>query len=472
MARYALRFPRPNLKQKLFMKERHKFVAFGGARGGGKSWAVRIKAILLCLRYPGIIVMIIRRTYPELRANHIDPMRRILGRYKKVAKYNTSEHEYTFFNISKILFRYCKKDSDLDNFQGTEADVIFIDEATHHEEKVFKVIVACLRGVNKFPKRVYLTCNPGGKGHGWVKRLFIDRHFEPDENPEDYAFIQSLVTDNAILMKYQPDYIKQLEALPPKLRKAWLEGEWNIFEGQFFAEFANRPEHYDDRRYTHVIAPFNPPKSWIRLRSFDWGYARPFSVGWWALSHDGVLYRILELYGCRKGEPNEGVRWIPQEVFAEVQRIEREHEYLKGHKIKGIADPSIWDAETGVSIADTAASYQVFFDKGDNKRIPGWMQVHYRLAFDENGLPMMYVFNKCEAFIRTLPLLVHSETKPEDLDTKQEDHVADEVRYMCMSNPIAPREHLPAPQIPEDDPLNLFADRHKAVKSRYEFYLK
>lgn len=469
MARWALKFPTPNKKQFLFLRARHKYVAFGGARGGGKSWVVRIKAILLALFYPGIKIMIVRRSYPELRANHIDTMRMMIP--KAVAKYNGSEKEFTFFNKSKILFRYCASEKDLENYQGTEVDVMFIDEATQHDEKVFKVLRACVRGVNNFPKRMYLTCNPGGVGHGWVKRLFVERRFEEDEEPEEHTFIQSKVDDNTALKIYQPEYIKQLDALPPKLRKAWRDGDWDIFEGQFFEEFTDNPKHYADRRWTHVINPLDTiPLSWKILRSYDDGYNKPFSVGWWALSHDGVLYRILELYGCRKAEPDVGVRWIPDEIFAEIQRLEAEHPYLKGRKIAGgVADTAIWNgSDRGVSVADTAAKYKIYFDKAEKARIPGWMQVHYRLAFDNNGLPMMYVYNTCEAFIRTIPSLVFSETTPEDLDTKGEDHVADEVRYLCMSNPLAPRMSVPAPQIPEDDPLNQWADQRK--KSRYEFF--
>lgn len=442
---------RPSERQRLFLKEKHKYVAFGGARGGGKSWAVRTKAKLLCVRYPGITVMIIRRSYPELRENHIKFLKKEVE--KDLATYNDSRKELVFKNGSTILFRYCASEKDLDNYQGTETDVLFIDEATQFSEDVFKVFMACVRGVNDFPKRVYLTCNPGGVGHGWVKRLFIDRKFKDNEDPDEYAFIQSKVTDNYVLLKQQPNYIKQLEALPPKLREAWLHGNWDIFEGQFFEEFADIPEHYEDGLFTHVIEPFMPPKTWTRYRSFDFGYAKPFSCGWWAVDHEGVMYRILELYGCTE-TPNEGVKWTPEKIFQEIARVEREHPYLKDCEIFGVADPSIWDASRGVSVADTAAKAGVYFSPGDNKRMPGWMQVHYRLAFDENGKSMMQVFKNCKAFIRTMPLLTYSETKPEDCDTSQEDHVADEVRYMCMANPIAPR--LEAKKIPKQyDPLDI-----------------
>jgi PBSX family phage terminase large subunit len=429
----------PSETQEKFLRAKAKHIGYGGARGGGKSWAVRTKAKLLALRYAGIRILIVRRSYPELINNHIKILRKeLLG----VAKYNDKEKVFNFSNGSTINFAYCEKDKDLDRLQGVEYDVIFIDEATQLSEYQMRIITACLRGANDFPKRIYYTCNPGGQGHQYIKRIFIDKKYLPKEKPEEYAFIQSLVTDNKVLMKKQPEYIEQLETLPPKLRKAWLYGDWNVFEGQFFEEFADIPEHYADRMNTHVIDPFEIPSDWKIYRSFDWGYNKPFSCGWWAVDFDGVVYRILELYGCTE-TPNEGVKWNPSEVFSEIQRIEREHRWLKGKRILGIADPSIWDAQRGKSIADVATEYGVFFTPGDNSRISGWMQVHFRLSFDENGFPMMYVFSNCKAFIRTIPLLQYSKVKPEDLDTDGEDHVADEVRYFLMSRPIAPRKKAP-----------------------------
>ena len=454
MGRLSINIPEPNEKQKLFLSDHHKYIAFGGARGGGKSWSVRVKAKLLAFNYAGIKQMIMRRTYPELYANHIKPLLQELpiGSYK----YNDSKKELTFPNGSCILFRYCNNDKDLLNYQGTEVDILYIDEATQFSEEQYKVLIACVRGVNNFPKRVYLTCNAGGIGHQWVKRLFISKAYRDGENPDDYSFIQSLVTDNKALLKEQPDYIKQLEALPPKLKEAWLYGNWDIFEGQFFEDFVDRPEYYQERTWTHVIDPFEIPEGWKIYRSFDWGYNKPFSCGWWAVDYEGVAYRILELYGCTK-TPNEGVKWTPPKVFSEIANIEREHRWLRGKHIIGIADPAIWNAETGKSIAEVAADHGVFFTKGDHERIAGWMQVHYRLAFDENGFPMMYVFSNCKAFIRTIPLLQYDEHKPEDLDSDGEDHCADEVRYFCMSRPITPRMAA-KPDDYATNPLNVFLD--------------
>lgn len=448
-----IRIDPPSEKQKLFFRASTKHIAFGGARGGGKSWAVRTKSKLLALRYPGIRILIVRRTYPELINNHIRILRAELH---GVCRYNDKEKLMTFPNGSIIQFQYCANDADLDRMQGMEYDIEFLDEATQLSEYQMKAITACLRGVNNFPKRVYYTCNPGGQGHQYIKRIFIDRKYLPGEDPGDYAFIQSLVTDNKVLMASQPDYINQLEALPNKLREAWLYGKWDIFEGQFFEDFQDIPEHYLDRQYTHVIEPFEIPDGWKIYRSFDWGYSKPFSCGWWAVDYDGVAYRILELYGCTE-EANTGLKWTAPQVFAKIHEIETEHRWLKGKKITGIADPAIWSADGGESIADVAAKNQVFFAPGDHQRIPGWMQVHYRLAFDDNGYPMMYVFKNCKAFIRTMPLLQYDDHKVEDLDTDGEDHVADEVRYFCMSRPIKPRAAT-KPDGWQQNPAKIFLD--------------
>ena len=461
----------PSEKQKQFLLAETKHIAFGGARGGGKSWAVRTKAKLLALRYAVIRILIVRRTYPELINNHINILHTEL---LDIAKYNDKDKVLKFGNGSTINFAYCAKDGDLDRLQGVEYDVIFLDEATQLSEYQMKTIVACLRGVNDFPKRVYYTCNPGGQGHQYIKRVFIDRKFEDGEDPNDYTFIQSLVTDNKVLMESQPDYIKQLEALPPKLKEAWLYGRWDIFEGQFFEEFRETPdiqkcheagiteeEAKEQGRWTHVIKPFDlnthDKRGWQIYRSYDFGYAKPFSCAWWAIDYDGTMYRIMELYGCTS-TPNEGVKWTPDKQFEEIAKIEREHPWLKGKQIHGVADPAIWDASRGDSIADTAIKYGVYFTPGDHERIAGWMQCHYRLQFDRNGYARMYVFENCKGFIRTIPLQMYDEHKVEDLDTSQEDHIADEWRYMCMARPIEPIREVERKTI-LSDPLDMFTKK-------------
>ena len=429
------------------------------------------------MKYPGIKIMIIRKTYPELTENHILPLCEQLNCYApdkadRIAFYNDSKKNIVFKNGSRILFRYCDKDKDAERFQGTEVDVLFIDEATHQSEERAKKLTACVRGTNSFPKRIYCTMNPGGEGHEWVKRLFIDRSYKENENPDDYTFIQSLVTDNKALMEKDPDYYYQLLALPPHLRDMWLYGNFDIFLGQFFEDLRLVPDlqaAHDhgcdddkktllkDRKWVHVIEPFQIPRGWNIFRSYDFGYGKPFSCAWWAVDYDGVMYRILELYGCTE-TPNEGLKWSPDRQFEEIARIESEHPWLKGKKITGVADPAIWDGSRGESIADTGIRYGIYFQKGENARVAGWMQVHYRLQFDDNGYSRMYIFNNCKAFIRTMPLLIYDEHKPEDLDTDLEDHVADEVRYACMSRPVKPLRPVKTRTI-FFDPLNQFTQK-------------
>lgn len=426
----------PNKKQMQFFNATAPHVCYGGARGGGKSWAMRRKFVMLAMRYKGLKLLLLRRTMPELRRNHIIPLQAELSGY---AQYKSEERAFIFPNGARLELGYCDSESDVLQYQGAEYDVIGFEEATLFLEEWIVMITTSVRTTrDDWKVRFYYTCNPGGAGHAYIKRLFIDRAYKPGENPEDFMMIRATVRDNHVLMDADPGYIKRLEALPPMKRRAHLEGDWTVYEGQVFEEWTDDPEHYEDRQKTHVIAPFAPPSGWKYYRSFDFGYAKPFSVGWWAVDYDGRLFRILELYGCVNGEPNTGVRWTPEEIFREIAKIEREHPWLKDRHIYGVADPSIWDSSRGPSIADTAERLGIYFDPGDNQRIPGWMQVHYRLSFDENGLPMMYIFSNCSDTIRTLPLLQYDRQRVEDVDTQGEDHIADEMRYLCMMNPIKP----------------------------------
>lgn len=464
-----LRLGSPSAKQKLFLKDKHRYVAYGGARGGGKSWAVQRKAILLCFKHAGIKILIVRRTYAELLNNHINVMNSLLA---GIARYNKSDKMFTFPNGSTIKFGYCSNDSDLGQYQGAEYDVIFIDEACLLTEYQLQQISACNRGVNDFPKRIYYTLNPGGVSHAYFKRIFIDRKFQGKENPDEYSFIQSLVTDNKALMESQPEYLQQLENLPPKLREAWLLGRWDIFEGMFFEEFRIEPDfsHMGElgmtesemlkyHRYTHVIDPFTPDSNWNYYRSYDFGFGKPFSCCWWAVDYDGVAYQIAELYGCTD-TANEGVKWSPDKQFARIAEIEKSHPYLRGRVIHGVADPSVWDGSRGVSVYESACNAGLEFIKGTNDRIAGWMQMHYRFQFDSEGRARMYIFNTCKNTIRTLPLLMYDDHKPEDLDTSQEDHIADAIRYFCMMRPIKPIDEQTGEEI-IFDALNLYSKPQK-----------
>lgn len=451
----------PNEKQRLFLSDRHRHVGFGGARGGGKSWSVRAKAVLLAAKHAGIKIMIIRKTYPELLANHIRPLKEMLrtGMPGNPIRYNDARKEITFPNGSMILFGYCNSESDVDRYQGTEVDILFIDEATQLSEEQIKKLTACVRGVNGLPKRVYYTCNPGGKGHAYIKRIFIDRDYIGGEKADDYSFIQSKVYDNTALMTTNPEYVTELESLPEALRKAWLEGDWNAFVGQVFAEWRNDPAHHTDRQWTHVIDDFPLDDGMKVFRGFDFGYSKPFAVVWIAIDYYGRMFLFREYYGCTR-QPDTGVQMEPREIARRIRAIENTDPFLKGKQIHGIADPAIWQNTTGESISDMMMHEGVYFSKGDHSRLAGLMQMHYRLRFDSMGVPMLYVFKSCTNVIRTLPILIYDEKHPEDVDTTMEDHLYDAIRYVCMENPMNPKpaeEEKP----PAEDPLNLWADRYK-----------
>ena len=216
---------------------------------------------------------------------------------------------------------------------------------------------------------------------------------------------------------------------------------------------------------THVIDPFRIPDTWRIWCGLDWGYSRPFSVGWYAVDHEGRMYLIRELYGCT-GTPNQGVRWEPSRLGREIKRIEQEDPNLKGRQIFRVGDPAIWGSDGTESIGALLERERVYFERGDHARIDGKMQVHHRLAFDEEGVPMLYVFRTCPHFIRTVPNLVYDQTDVEDVDTKGEDHIYDALRYVCMKNPIAPRVSRTPARV-EYDPLDLCVP---VRYDRYDFY--
>ena len=429
--------------QKKFIDAEADEVLFGGAAGGGKSYGQLVDALLYALKYPKSKQLILRKTYPELEHSLIMVS---LGFYPKtVCTYSSTTRKWSFLNGSVIEFGYCAIKADVFRYQGAEYDVIRFDELTHFTEEQYTYLISRVRGVNPYPKMVKSSTNPGGVGHNWVKQRFIEG-FSPDkihidkETGVKRLFIPSYVQDNTFLMNADPDYINRLKQLPENERKALLYGEWDIFDGQVFAEWKNSHLGEKTGRWTHVIEPFQIPKEWRRYRTFDFGYSKPFAVSWYAVDGDGRAYNYRELYGCT-GKPDVGVKWTAQKIADEIRRIEDAEE--KEQQIVGIADPAIWNSTGSIdgSIADMMEKRGVFFEKGNHDRLAGKMQVHYRLAFDEEGLPMIYFFNTCKNIIRTLPQLLYDPTRPEDVDTGQEDHLYDALKYFLMSNPIGIREN-------------------------------
>ena len=374
--------------------------------------------------------MIIRKTYPELQENHINPMIAMLNCYhsnpsERIASYNDAKKNITFPNGSRILFRYCDTDKDAERFQGTEVDVLFIDEATHQSEERYKKLSACVRGVNNFPKRIYLTCNPGGVGHQWVKRLFIDRDYYDNENPDDYLFIQAKVTDNFALMDNDPGYIKALEGLPEHLRSAWLDGNWDAFIGQYFSDF---------RRDIHVCKPFEIPKEWRRYRAFDYGLDR-LACYWIAIDSARTVYVYKEL--CESDLP------ISTACERIIETNGDDSIYLT------LAPPDMWSRsqETGRSKASLFCEYGVDVTKSSNNREAGWLALKELLKTDANGISKLVIFDNCVELIKCLPALQVDPKKPSDCATEPHDitHAPDALRYFAVywaypAQPEKPKE--------------------------------
>lgn len=459
---------RPQPRQVAFMARPEYEALYGGAAGGGKSDALVIEA-LRQVEIPHYKALILRKTFPQL-AELIDKSLNYYPRVYPKAKYNASSHTWTFPSGAKIRFGSMHRVQDKLQYQGQAYDFVAFDELTHFTFEEYDYLFSRNRP-NGPGTRVYIrsTANPGGIGHGWVKERFItagkpmttiwqDIDWRDPKGQEHHArqsriFVPSSVFDNPALLANDPDYIKRLASMPEADRNALLYGDWDSFSGQVFTEWRNDSDHYKDRIGTHVISPFKVPDTWTVWRSFDWGYSRPFSCGWYAVDHERRMYRIRELYGCT-GTPNTGVKWEPSRVAQEIKRIEAEDPNLKGRTIHGVGDPAIWASDGTESIGALMERERVYFEKGDHNRIDGKMQVHHRLAFDADGVPMLYVFDTCKHFIRTVPNLVYDETDVEDIDTDGEDHIYDELRYVCMKNPISPRPYI-APEPRPYDPLDL-----------------
>jgi len=470
----------PQEKQMEFMETTEDEALYGGAAGGGKSDALLVEALrqVHIRNYRGLVL---RRTFPQLEAL----IARSVELYKAAfpgAKYIENKKMWRFPSGGKIFFGHVQYEKDKYNYQGKPYDFIAFDELTQFTYTQYDYIKSRNRPTGPGTE-VYVraTANPGGVGHGWVKERFISpappgtrinqrvKVKSPDgkmkEMVQSRIFIPSTVFDNQRLLENDPGYLATLASLPEKERKALLYGDWDSFSGQVFTEWKNDPKHYDDQRFTHVIKPFRIPKWWKIYRGFDFGYAKPFSVGWYAIDEKGKVYRIRELYGCT-GTPNEGVMWNPVRIAKKITEIENEDMNLKGRKIHGIADPSIFDESRGESVARMMAKPPnfVYWTGGDNNRIPGKMQFHYRLAFDEEGDTMFQVFDSCKHFIRTIPALVYDETNVEDIDTDTEDHIYDECRYVLMEHLISPRKNEQQDREFADDPLDLLPRGRKKYR--------
>lgn len=419
------------LKQKAFRRsiDDYSVTLFGGARGGGKSYALRNIFLIRALEQPGSTSAIFRKTYPELENNHIRPMFQQHPHLRQF--YNEAKKIMTLPNGSVIQFSYCENDKDVARQQGQEIHNLGIDEAGQWEEGVFRTLLGSNRSSNPNIKaRCALTANPGGVGHGWLKRIFIDRRFNDRERPQDYNFIQSLIADNQALIDNDPDYVHRLNTETSEaLRKAYIYGDWDALAGQFFQEIA---------REKHIVKPFTIPAHWNRFGAYDFGFNHPAAFGWFANDEDGntYLYRLLLKSRTR-------VDQFAAELLKH-QDTEKLYPIVAGHDCWTTKNV-LRDEAAPPTVAEEFAKHGIQLKKATIDRVQGAAHLRSYLAWQGKPAekPRFFIFENCIDAFDCLARMVHDPDKPEDVlkvdategDEKSGDDLYDMIRYGLMSRP-------------------------------------
>jgi len=468
----------PQPRQAVFHQASARQILYGGAAGGGKSAAIRWDAIDFCLSIPGITAVVFRRTQPQLLRNHIMEIKRELP--STIGTYNETHKHYQFNNGSVLIFKSLEYDRDCEDIQGWEIHAAYVDEAGQLTPYMLDYIISRVRlgkfsialermreekpelipYIDRLP-RYALSANPGGVSHHYLKGKFIDPapsetvfYDESLKDPSDPSskgwstiYIPASMRDNKYL---DSGYAAQFGRLPDHIQRQLRDGDWNVVPGAFF-------DCFDSTK--HIIKPFSVPRHWTRIRGVDWGHATPFSVGWWAISDgevvtdvtghevrypDGAMIRYREWYGCvEKGgiATTKGLRISGTELAEGILAREDEGEIIT----YSVADPSMWRTDGGPSQAEKAYQAGVVLRKADNQREIGWQEMYRRHKDD-----LLYVFDTCHDYIRTIPAIQSDERKPEDITSTNrggEDHIADETRYVCMSRPIIKRRVKKDPRV-------------------------
>lgn len=424
-------------KQQKFINSNAFETLFGGAAGGGKSYGQLVDALLYALKYKKSKQIIFRSTFADLEKSLI---RVSLDLYPlSIANYNSSKHTWKFNNGSIIDFGYIQYENDVYQYQSAEYDVIRFDELTHFTEFMYTYMISRCRGANPYPKSIKSSTNPGGVGHIWVKERFIDIG-EPNkvhdcklETGEEVTriFIPSLVQDNKFMLIYDPDYVKRLDSLPEKERKALKYGDWDIYDGMFFPEF---------KRSLHVIEPFQIDKHWDRYIALDYGLDM-FAVLFIAVDTKGKAYIYNEIYKSNL---------IVSEACQTLKS------YMRSNKFKHIfAPPDLWNRnrDTGKSTAEVFMENDVILTKAGNNRESGWLAVKEwlkvrKMRHEQTGEIIencdLKIFNNCFNLIRCLPQLQHDEKNPNDVATEPHEitHITDALRYFCVSRVSPSKEPI------------------------------
>lgn len=456
-------------KQKAFREaiDHYPVTFYGGAKGGGKSHGIRSIFLLRRFEYPGTSGAIFRRTYPELEANHIRPL---FQKEPALREYwNDSKKLLSLPNGSTLQFSHCKNEADVDLYQGREFDDLGIEEAGQWTE----TMIVRLRGSNRTSKpgikpRTALTGNPGGVGHGYLKRLFVDRRFKPEERPEDYFFIQALVDDNAALIENDPDYVHRLNAEPNEaLRKAYRYGDWEIFAGQFFQEITKEK---------HFIDPFKIPPHWNRFGAYDYGFNHPAAFGWFANDEDGNTYLYRELIKSQ----------VRVDQFAKLLNAYSDtanlYPIVAGHDC-WTNKSTLRDDVQPPTVAEEFLTHGIQLSRAVIDRVQGASQLRSYLAWQgkPKEKPRFYVFKNCPVTFDTISRMIHNPDKAEDVlkvdategDPLSGDDAYDMVRYGLMSrpaitDPIKPKIVLGTPAWHAKQNENLFEQALEHFKKQQE----
>lgn len=424
-------------------------VLYGGAAGGGKSFLMRVAAILWCAAIPGLQVYLFRRIYDDLVKNHIEGskgFRVLLAPWVLTGWVSIVESEIRFWNGSKIYLCHCEHEKHRFKYQGAEIHVLLIDELTTFTEVIYKFLRTRVRMTSiELPKalkgsfpRIMAGSNPGNIGHGWVKRTFVQNRkpmaierMGDEEGGMLRQFIPALLEDNPTMEKDDPTYRARLRGMgSAALVKAFEKGDWDAVAGSFLEDV------FDSDR--HVVAPFAIPSTWKVWRAMDWGSAAPYSVGWWALSPDGVYYRWRELYGAGEKE-GQGTKESVAQVCKKIKRIE-EHDTRLGYEYRqNVADSAIFSnaghEQTIAQLFRREGMKWLPSFKGRGSRVNGAQVIIQLLKEDK-----LKIFSTCKHWIRTVPILMPDELNPEDVNTKMEDHAWDETMYALGPIRRAPDE--------------------------------
>lgn len=416
-------------------------ILFGGAKGGGKSGGMRRIFLSRRFKFPGSTAGIFRKTFPELESNHIQPLFREYPALRPY--YNESKKLLSLPNGSSIAFRFAANVNDLDKQQGAEYDDLGIDEVGQWTEEMYTKLRGSARSSKPGIKpRILLTGNPGGIGHSWLKRIFIQRKFTDRERPEDYGFIQALVQDNQALMLNDPDYVHRLNAEKNEaLRRAYLFGDWDIIAGAYFGEL---------RKEIHVCTPFDIPKHWKKFGAYDYGYGHPAAFGWFACDEDGNVYMYRELVQAKTRV---------DQFAAKVKELEDPNnlEYI-------VAGLDCWvEKNSGLTlknvaptIAEEFMNHGISLSKASIGRIQGAVQMRNYLAWEDlpdgREQPRFKMFSTCPVTFDCLTRMEHDPDRIEDVlkvdavegDPLTGDDSYDMARYALMSRP--PLTERPKPR--------------------------